>query len=180
MAVLLQEERVLADLPISIPLAEDGAVRLGRAASCEICLNKPAISREHARLSNNGCVWTIEDLRSRGDFWVNDRQVVYGSPWRLRDGDRIRICDVRLVFRIRNSGDPIAVDPVWIQWNFGMVRRLAEDILDNERPCSLQDLADVLEKAGCTDSTILGHCRQRAQHSHDCWVVHALLEADTA
>jgi hypothetical protein len=36
---------------------------------------------------------------------------------------------------------------------------------------NLPILADALEEAGCTDATILDHCRSWGEHVHGCWLV---------
>jgi hypothetical protein len=70
-----------------------------------------------------------------------------------------------------------------LQWNLGLVRRLAEEAyekrqlpsghLDNAR---LAVLADALEEAGMADRDILGHLRQpEAIHTRGCWTVDLLL-----
>src|SRR5579862_9867338 len=61
--------------------------------------------------------------------------------------------------------------PLWLVWNNGTVRRIAEVIyaerqlpegtFDNAR---LAILADALEEAGCHDAEILAHCRSEGPH----------------
>jgi hypothetical protein len=36
-------------------------------------------------------------------------------------------------------------------------------------------LGDALEEAGCSDTTILDHCRQPAEHVRGCWLVDRIL-----
>ena len=42
-------------------------------------------------------------------------------------------------------------------------------------PDRLAVMADALEDAGCTDSSILAHCRQPGKHLRGCWVLDHLL-----
>jgi hypothetical protein len=76
-----------------------------------------------------------------------------------------------------------ALDPAWLAWNEGIVRRLAEaayqdrllpdGTLDAGR---LEVLADALEEAGCDNEEILSHLRQQEIiHYRGCWVVDLLL-----
>jgi hypothetical protein len=51
-------------------------------------------------------------------------------------------------------------------------RQLPEGTLDQQ---GLGILADALEEAGCTDTTILSHCRGPETHIRGCWVVDLLL-----
>lgn len=78
---------------------------------------------------------------------------------------------------------PVAIDPPWLAWNDGIVRRLAAAIYDERMlPQGTLDrsrlavLADALEEAGCDNQDILGHCRQQdAVHVRGCWVIDLLL-----
>jgi hypothetical protein len=74
-----------------------------------------------------------------------------------------------------NPFRPIDVDPAWLTWRDGTVRRLAEVIYEDRRFADLPVLADALEEAGCTDAHILDHCRGGGEHVRGCWVVDALL-----
>ena len=78
--------------------------------------------------------------------------------------------------------DAPATDPVWLEWNNGTVKRLAEAIYEERSLPSgtlnnahLAVLADALEEAGCTNADILDHCRQPGEHVRGCWVVDMLL-----
>ena len=74
-----------------------------------------------------------------------------------------------------NPFRPVWFDPSWIAWNDGTVRKLAQVISDDRAFDRLPILADALEDAGCTDTDILGHCRNGGEHVRGCWVVDALL-----
>ena len=39
-------------------------------------------------------------------------------------------------------------------------------------------LANVLEKAGCEESEVLGHCRARSRHVRGCWLIDLILSKD--
>jgi hypothetical protein len=55
------------------------------------------------------------------------------------------------------------------------VVNLAHEIYDDRAFDRLPILADALERAGCTDNDIIGHCRQPGEHVRGCWVVDMLL-----
>jgi hypothetical protein len=80
---------------------------------------------------------------------------------------------VREVFG--NPFHPVAVDPAWLAWNGGTVRRVAQAIYDNRDFDHLPILADALEDAGCSDDHLLGHCHSEGPHVRGCWVVDLLL-----
>jgi hypothetical protein len=74
-----------------------------------------------------------------------------------------------------NPFRPVAIDPGWLAWSDGTVRKLAQATYDDRRFDLLPILADALEEAGCTDADILAHCRGPGPHVRGCWVVDLLL-----
>jgi hypothetical protein len=73
-----------------------------------------------------------------------------------------------------NPFRPAPIDPAWLVWNGGTVPALAQTVYAASRFKDLAVLADALEEAGCTDSSILGHCRESEPHIRGCWVVDLL------
>ncbi len=67
-------------------------------------------------------------------------------------------------------------EPAWLRWRDGAVAKMARSIYDERRFSDLPNLADALAEAGCTDPTILDHCRQPGNHVRGCWVVDLCLE----
>jgi hypothetical protein len=70
------------------------------------------------------------------------------------------------------------IDPSWLRWNSGVVRRLAEEVYqERQLPAGLLDavrlavLADALEDAGCDDAVLLEHLRGPGPHVRGCWLV---------
>jgi hypothetical protein len=74
-----------------------------------------------------------------------------------------------------NPFRPVALDPAWLAWNGGTVRKMAEAIYDDRAFDRLPILADALEEAGCTDRDILDHCRWGGDHVRGCWAIDLLL-----
>jgi pSer/pThr/pTyr-binding forkhead associated (FHA) protein len=70
-----------------VALSDDRVV-LGRQQGCEIVLNDPGVSREHAELTRSGSTWWIADLDSRNGTFLNDTQI---DRERLRPGDVARL-----------------------------------------------------------------------------------------
>ena len=72
-----------------------GDTIIGRSATCQITIDDPLVSREHARIRVEQDRLSIEDLGSRNGVQVG------GRPLRgiaeLSDGDRIRIGSQELV-----------------------------------------------------------------------------------
>ena len=71
-------------------------VVLGRHPDCDIVVDAGAVSRHHAQVLRIGDECFVEDLNSRNGTFVNDR-MIFGRQ-RLEEGDRIRVCDIQLVY----------------------------------------------------------------------------------
>src|SRR6516225_12409621 len=69
---------------------------LGRNADCQVVLNVPAVSREHAVIRKVQGKYYIEDMKSRNGTFVNNQEVT--GRILLKDNDRIKICDNLLAF----------------------------------------------------------------------------------
>jgi hypothetical protein len=74
-----------------------------------------------------------------------------------------------------NPHRPAVLDPAWLTWNGGTVHRIAQAIYNERAFDRMPILADALEDAGCTDQSILDHCRHAGEHVRGCWVVDLLL-----
>ncbi len=82
---LLQE----IDLP-------QGDTLIGRSANCQVTLDDPLVSREHARIRIADGVALLEDLRSRNGVRVGGRPI--SAAVKLANGDRVRVGTQELVF----------------------------------------------------------------------------------
>jgi hypothetical protein len=80
---------------------------------------------------------------------------------------------VRCVFG--NPFRPAALDPSWLAWNDGVVRKMAAIVYADRRYRDLPILADALEDAGCDQDDLLAHCREWGLHYRGCWAVDLLL-----
>ncbi|HEY3254780.1 MAG TPA: FAD-dependent oxidoreductase [Polyangiaceae bacterium] len=79
-------------LPINLPVTN-----LGQAKECQIPLADPSLSAFHAQLVRYDAGLYLRDLGSSSGTWVNG-QCLFG-PHALRDGDRIRIGQLEMIFR---------------------------------------------------------------------------------
>lgn len=78
---------------------------------------------------------------------------------------------------IGNPFRPVpAVDPLWRAWNDGLIVKLAQQMYAEGAFTDMPILADALEDAGCTEASILTHCRSGGMHVRGCWVIELLLE----
>jgi hypothetical protein len=71
-----------------------------------------------------------------------------------------------------NPSSPHPIDPTWLTPAVSDLARSIDAGLAFDR---MPALADALEQAGCTDETILDHCRSGTDHVRGCWVVDGLL-----
>jgi NADPH-dependent 2,4-dienoyl-CoA reductase/sulfur reductase-like enzyme/pSer/pThr/pTyr-binding forkhead associated (FHA) protein len=78
--------------PIVLPVTN-----LGQSPECQIPLRDPALSAFHAQLVRHAAGLYVRDLGSSSGTWVNG-QCLFG-PHSLRDGDRLRLGQLELVFR---------------------------------------------------------------------------------
>lgn len=75
---------------------------------------------------------------------------------------------------------PRLLDPRWLSWNGGVVRKLAQAIVAEQDWDRLPILADALEEAGCSNPELLEHCRAGEPHGECCWIIDILLRNDVA
>lgn len=74
-----------------------------------------------------------------------------------------------------NPFRPVTLDPIWLSWHEGLLVSMAQRMYDSRDFTDMPVLADAIEKAGCQDQDILGHCRSGGEHVRGCWVVDAIL-----
>ncbi len=93
---------------------------------------------------------TVEARRLYEEPWQSDLlRCIFGNPFR-----------------------PIIIELTWIS---PTSLALARSIYETRSFDLLPDLADALEKAGCSDVALLDHCHKPGQHALGCWVIDAVL-----
>ena len=73
-----------------------GTTRIGHSPLCEVTIDDPAISREHAAIEVGEDAATLRDLGSRNGVRLNGKKI--NGAVRLSAGDRIRVGNQDLVF----------------------------------------------------------------------------------
>jgi pSer/pThr/pTyr-binding forkhead associated (FHA) protein len=66
---------------------------VGRGKHCDLVIESPKVSREHAALVRDGDGWAVEDLGSANGTWHRRARV---DRRRIEDGDEFFICAERL------------------------------------------------------------------------------------
>lgn len=76
---------------------DDAVITLGRDKACQVVLAQQAVSRNHARICQEGTIYFLEDLGSAYGTQINGKPVPKGEKRLLRNGDVIAIAqyDVR-------------------------------------------------------------------------------------
>jgi hypothetical protein len=73
---------------------------IGRGSACNLHLDDPAVSRQHARIRYATGAWFIQDLNSSGGTFVNGQRV---QATRLNAGDQIQIGSSLFTFQVKNQ-----------------------------------------------------------------------------
>jgi DNA-binding CsgD family transcriptional regulator len=81
-------------------------VTLGRSSTNDVFVDHPTVSRMHAVIDKLGGGWSVRDLSSTNGTFVNGERVWTERP--LREGDELRLGDVRVAFRTAHTVDPRA------------------------------------------------------------------------
>ncbi len=75
----------------------EGDTTIGRHPDCTIVVDAGAVSRYHAKVVGKSNQYVVEDSNSRNGTFLNGQLLT--GPQQLREGDRLRISEVELVFR---------------------------------------------------------------------------------
>ena len=71
-------------------------ISIGRHPDCNVVVDAGAVSRFHAKVAREGDQFVVYDMGSRNGTFLNGQLLTGGQV--LREGDRIRISDIELVF----------------------------------------------------------------------------------
>lgn len=90
--LIWQDQRVIRNIPLF-----KSSILVGRSSGCEIQLDDPHVSDNHARITRIGATYYLEDLGSTNGVFLNKRKVEREA---LQDGDSIHIYTHHLQFII--------------------------------------------------------------------------------
>ena len=103
----------------------DETTTIGRQEECDIIVDSPAVSRQHARIVVEQEGFFLEDLGSRNGTLLNGEQVLARRA--LHDGDRVEISNLPFVFRLDNS-----LSGASASWYRPTVVAVADNISDSD------------------------------------------------
>lgn len=98
---------VLRSVPIALYLQREGQepIRMtsdrfiiGRGSHCDLIIDSPRVSREHAVLTRAGILYCLEDLNSSNGTWFGEERITRRE---LETGDVISLGNVPLTFILR-------------------------------------------------------------------------------
>src|SRR5262245_60081072 len=138
-----------ADAAAFSSITREGRPAIGASIGA---LGAVAAAKRSKQLWGNAGKAPVREVRAQLTFLCD----IFGNPFRL-----------------------VVLDPTWrtpivtaLATAAYEERQLPAGTLDPQR---LAILADALEDAGCTDATILDHCRSSGPHVRGCWVVDLVL-----
>lgn len=148
-----------------------GASTLGRAAGCTHVLDFPGISRSHAMLQPGPAGGhLIADLRSTNGTYLNGVRLEQVTP--LRDGDRIELGDIALVYRCQQTPGQAGADAgatsvlihsgkVWLLMldligHTAHTQRVGAETASADFKRWLELVRPILLRSGCTINAYLG------------------------
>lgn len=104
----------------------EGKFVIGRAASCQLSLDDPLVSRHHAQLTVDGEQVTVEDLGSRNGVKVNGDLI--NGRYTVQDKDSIVIGgqELKYIARKENMGDTLIQPATQRIPTFGLLGILAD------------------------------------------------------
>lgn len=82
--------------------------RLGRGSTCQLYINDPQISREHAEIRYQAGRFVLRDLNSVNGTLLNGQRVIEAV---LLPGDRLRLGESEFVFRLEQDYSPTVITP---------------------------------------------------------------------
>src|SRR5215831_18045843 len=82
-------------------------IRIGRTASNDLSLQDPQriISSRHAEIRRKPDHYVLLDIGSTNGTRINDQRAITGKEYPLHDGDRIRIGEFIISFRLSTPSD---------------------------------------------------------------------------
>lgn len=72
--------------------------RIGKSKSCDAVISAPTISQNHAKIVREGDDYFLSDMNSTNSTFLNNEELVYRRPVKLKIMDKIRFANVSYTF----------------------------------------------------------------------------------
>jgi hypothetical protein len=97
-------------------LADRTATHVGRDARCDLIVDDPRVSRQHAIVERFGLQHLVRDAGSQNGTWLNGHRIGGGALVSLRAGDRIELGTVRLLYAEPGPATVPAGEATVVEW----------------------------------------------------------------
>ncbi|MFL5322086.1 MAG: FHA domain-containing protein [Myxococcaceae bacterium] len=77
---------------------DEPVILIGRDKACQVVLAQQAVSRQHARITQDGSLFFVEDLGSAYGTQVNQKALPKGEKRLLRNGDIVAVAQFDITF----------------------------------------------------------------------------------
>jgi hypothetical protein len=125
----------------------EGKFVIGRAASCQLSLDDPLVSRHHAQLTVEGDEISVEDLSSRNGVKVNGDLITGRHAVRDKDQIVIGAQELKYIARRENMGDTLIQPATQRVPTFGLLGILADKAFALGKPDEAERLlTELLEQ----------------------------------
>ena len=81
---------------VNVVETEATTIRIGKSASCELCLDGASVSRVHAQFDKVVDTYKLVDRISAGGTYVNGQKVEVSKPLVVEDGAMLKFGDVQV------------------------------------------------------------------------------------
>jgi hypothetical protein len=109
--------------------------------------------------------------RPEENGWVQIVAARAGLAERINEVHQLPQCELlRDIF-----GNPFREGDIEPRWRTRKLLKIATGMYDSRSFDRMPELADLLERSGCSDAELLGHCLCPGEHVRGCWVVDLLL-----
>ncbi|WP_223668831.1 FHA domain-containing protein [Kangiella shandongensis] len=136
-------------------LFENSQYRVGRSEGCDVILNHPSVSREHATLNAREGAWQLHDKLSVNGLKVNGREV---SDSILSANDIITVGEVDCIFELKSENQIRAIN-AHNQWRIEQSRKSYSKVAEQSLIHALDEqLFSLLNLTGTQRGLVmLGH-----------------------
>lgn len=120
------------------------------------------------------CAW-VENAASQSVQTIVESALAAGSDYQVAEAAAELETAAQSDLLRDIFGNPFRPASISVNCQTPKIVGLAQTIYDERAFDRMPELADGLEKAGCTDAGVLEHCRGSGPHVRGCWVIDLVL-----